>query len=220
MVRVKICGISREEDIIYVNKYLPDYIGFVFAKSKRQVSPVKAMMLIEKTDERVKKTGVFVNEEADEVLRITKECRLNAVQLHGDESPSYVSRLKKYCDASSSTEVWKAIRIKSTDSITAMKEYNADCFVLDAYSENSYGGEGKTFEWSLAKRAKKYGRIMLAGGLNPQNILMAIDTVCPFAVDASSGLETNGVKDETKIGDFIYLARYGSIKEKLMEAIE
>jgi phosphoribosylanthranilate isomerase len=204
MVKLKICGLRRNIDIEYVNRHLPDYIGFIFAESKRQVEPEQVKLLTGQLDYRIKKVGVFVNAALDKVLHTVDLCGLDVVQIHGDESPEYIYELKSKLKG---TEVWKAIRVKDADSIKTMKAYNADAFVLDAYVDGCYGGAGKTFDWSLAIEAKNYGNIVLAGGLNLKNVREATGLVHPFAVDISSGVETDGFKDEEKIKDFIYSVR-------------
>lgn len=204
MIKLKICGLRREEDVLYVNKHLPDYIGFVFAESRRRVEPELVENLGELLHPKIKRVGVFVNEEMDKVSQIAELCKLNVVQLHGDESSQYFEKLKNRL---SGIEVWKAIRVKDENSIKCMLAYKADAFVLDAYVDGSYGGAGRTFDWNLAMEAKKNGNVILAGGLNLKNIKEALGIVHPFAVDISSGVETDGFKDEGKIKDFIYSVR-------------
>lgn len=208
MTKIKICGIRRKEDIQYVNKFLPDYIGFIFAKGKRQVTSVQVKELCQELNSRIKKVGVFVNEEVDKVVRIAEECGLSAVQVHGDETPEYIEELRGHLTkiniiTKGNVEIWKAFRVKDKDTINEMSGYKADVFVLDAYTDSSYGGSGKTFDWNLAVEAKKYGKIVLAGGINVKNASNAIEIVNPWAVDVSSGVETEGFKDEEKIRDFI-----------------
>lgn len=223
MSKVKICGLKREQDIGFVNHYLPEYAGFVFAKSKRQVTLCQAGALISLLDPRIKSVGIFVNEEIDQVVEMVCGLGLDAVQIHGDESSEYAQDLKERIRRSEmnhrkkingqkdgKTEIWKAVRVKDEKSIEAMQNYDVDAFLLDTYIEGSYGGAGQTFDWNLARRAKAYGKIILAGGLNHQNVQRAIDVAQPYSVDISSGVETDGVKDEGKIRDFINLVRcYG-----------
>lgn len=207
MTKVKICGLKRKEDIEYVNKYLPDYIGFVFAESKRRVSVELAESLKKNLSPEIKTVGVFVNEDLESLLETIKRLSLDCVQIHGDESSMYIEALKEKLKGERKIEIWKAIRVKDGDSIEKMSEYNVDAFVLDAYIEGAYGGGGKTFDWELASKAKEYGKIILAGGLNTENVKEAIDKLAPFGVDVSSGVETSGYKDGDKIRDFIYKAR-------------
>ncbi len=205
MALVKICGIRREADIEYVNRHLPDYIGFVFTPSKRRITIDFSRYLVSNLNPRIKKAGIFVNEDLNQVVSAAESCELDAVQIHGDESPGYISELRRRLG--SRTKVWKAVRVKEPDSIKSLDEYEADSYVLDAYSESGYGGAGITFDWNIAAECKKYGNIILAGGLNVQNLSEAIRTVSPYAVDVSSGVETEGFKDEDKIKKFIYAAR-------------
>lgn len=207
MTKVKICGIRRKEDIDYVNKFIPDYVGFIFAKSRRRVSTEFAGELIKLLSPEIKTVGVFVNEDLEKVLEIARIISLDCVQIHGDESFEYTDALKEKIKSKKEVEIWKAIRVKDGDSIKKMSNYSVDAFVLDAYIEGAYGGGGKTFDWEIALRAKEFGRVILAGGLDGKNVKEAIKKVKPFAVDVSSGVETNQYKDGEKIRDFIYKVR-------------
>lgn len=205
---VKICGISRNADIEYVNRYLPEYVGFVFADSKRMIAPEKASALISYLHDSVGKAGVFVNEQIARVADISAICGLDIIQLHGDETPQYVRELKQLLLMKRpGIKIWKALRVKGTEVLGSIHGYNVDGFVLDAYVDRVYGGAGKTFDWEVAVEARRFGTIILAGGLVPENVCEAIRLVNPFAVDVSSGVETAGVKDEVKIRSFIYNAR-------------
>lgn len=204
-VRVKICGITREKDVGYINRYLPDYIGFVFAGSRRCITPEHACFLSGLLDAGVKKVGVFVNEDPCRVKEITERCKLDVIQLHGDETAEYVNEIKV-----PNLEIWKAFRIRGKESILSIKGYSVDAFVLDTYEAGSYGGTGTAFDWNIAAGASKYGRIVLAGGLSPENVAAALEAAKPFAVDVSSGVETKGFKDGDKIKEFIRAARGGN----------
>jgi len=205
MTKIKICGIKRFEDVQYVNKYLPDYIGFVFAKSKRRVTVDQVIELKQKLDPHIKTVGVFVNEDIDKLIEIAKRCRLNCIQLHGDENGQYVEMLKNSLTAHDleDIEIWKAIRVKDESSIALLKAYNVDAFILDTFVEGVYGGVGKVFDWKLAKLSKAYGKIFVAGGLTIDNVSDAVEYVAPYGVDVSSGVETDGCKDEAKIRSFM-----------------
>jgi phosphoribosylanthranilate isomerase len=206
MTKVKICGIRRKEDINFVNIYLPDFIGFIFAQSKRRLTCHEAKELSLELDKSIKKVGVFVNEKMDNVINIAEECDLDVVQIHGDETPDYIRSLKENLmkrSPNSGVEIWKAIRVKDRSFLNDMDEFHADAFVLDTFTDGSYGGSGKTFDWSLVGEITKRKRIVLAGGLNIENVKSAIECVNPYAVDISSGVETEGYKDEIKIRDFI-----------------
>lgn len=211
MTKIKICGLKRIEDIQYVNKYLPDYIGFVFAESKRRVTVEQVMKLRNELDIRIKTVGVFVNEDIDKVIEISKKCRLNCLQLHGDEDETYVENLKNLLNSHlvKDVEIWKAIRVKDESSIAMLNSYRVDAFVLDTFVEGAYGGVGKVFDWSLAKLAKPYGKIFVAGGLNIENVRAVVEAVSPYGVDVSGGVETDGCKDESKICSFVEKVKEG-----------
>lgn len=204
MIKVKICGLRRDLDIEFVNSYKPDYVGFVFAESKRKVKPEEVKKIASSLDKNIKKAGVFVNEKLSNILEIIETCKLDIVQIHGEETNEFVNMLKKEIKE---IEVWKAIRVKDEESLEVLKGYNADAFLLDSYTEGLYGGAGKIFDWKLALKAKEYGDIILAGGLDISNINEAVSLVQPYAVDISSGVESNGFKDEEKIKNFIYSVR-------------
>lgn len=202
MTQVKICGIKREIDVEYINKYLPTYAGFVFAGTKRKLSPETAQNLCRLTNNRIKKVGVFVNEDIESLLNIANLCRLDVVQLHGDETPDYVQRVKN-----AGYEVWKAFRIQDNSVFEQIKNYNADKYLLDTYVENEYGGSGFTFDWSIIKNGES---IILAGGLTANNVTEAIAIARPFCVDVSSGVEDEfGYKDEQKIREFMEVVARG-----------
>lgn len=199
MTKIKICGLKCENDILYVNKLKPDYVGFVFAKSKRQVNKYLAKELINKLDKNIKTVGVFLNNPANTVKEIAEFCKLDIIQLHGDESPEHCSLFDR--------EVWKAFRVKDEENLKDLVLYNTNGYLLDTYIKGVYGGTGEAFNWSLASRASKDKFIILAGGLSSQNIERAIDTVSPAVVDVSSSVETNGYKDFDKMKKFIEKVR-------------
>ncbi|MDK2820236.1 MAG: phosphoribosylanthranilate isomerase [Clostridia bacterium] len=197
MVKVKICGIKTWEEAKSVIDLGVDIIGFVFAKSPRQVKPETAKEIIKKLPPFVTSVGVFVNEPKDRLIEIAYYCQLDILQLHGDETPEYCEGISK--------RLIKAFRVKDTSYLEAMKLYkNVKGFLLDAYVKGVAGGTAKTFNWELAKTASSSGRpIILAGGLTPKNVGKAIKIVKPYAVDVSSGVETNGYKDPVKIAAFL-----------------
>lgn len=202
MTQVKICGIKREIDVEYINKYLPTYAGFVFAGTKRKLSPEIAGNLCRLTDSRIKKVGVFVNEEFENLLNIASLCKLDVIQLHGGETPEYVQKAKN-----AGYEVWKAFRIQDRSIFEEIKKYNADKYLLDAYVKDEYGGSGVTFDWSIIKNGEN---IVLAGGLTGGNVNDAIAIAKPYCVDVSSGVEDEfGYKDEQKIREFMEVVSRG-----------
>lgn len=196
---IKICGIRRFEDIDIVNKYKPDYIGFIFAKSKRQITPEFAAELAERLDKSIKTVGVFVNSPVCEVERASKIAGLSAVQLHGDENEKYIKSL------SLNSEIWKAVRLKDGDDIPNFD--GADRILLDKFKDNEYGGSGEAFDWSCVGEIKTDKPIILAGGLTSSNVKTGIGIFNPWGVDVSSGVETNGFKDAEKISKFINIIR-------------
>ncbi|QEK11761.1 phosphoribosylanthranilate isomerase [Crassaminicella thermophila] len=199
MTNVKICGLKREEDIIYVNKLKPDYVGFVFAKSSRQIDKYRAKKLIMGLDKGIKKVGVFSNHSIGKVKEIAEFCNLDILQFHGDEDPIY-------CNSFENT-VWKAFRIKDGNILKKLEEYDVDGFLLDTFARGTYGGTGKSFDWKIVSNASENKFIILAGGLTSENVEDAIEIVKPQVVDVSSGVEVCGVKDFEKIKKFIKKVR-------------
>lgn len=197
MTKIKLCGIQRYEDIDVVNELLPDYIGFVFAKkSKRFISYDMAKSLKKRLDKRVKAVGVFVNESIENIIYLVRNDIIDLIQLHGDEDGEYISKLKKYVNI----PVIKAFKIKSKADINTLYKEGSDFILLDAGA-----GEGKTLDESILKDFK--GDYFLAGGLSPDNISEKINTLHPFGVDVSSGIETDGKKDADKMRKFVKLVR-------------
>lgn len=199
MVEVKVCGMMREEDIFYANELQPDYVGFIFAPSRRQITVEKAMTLVEKLDKKIKKVGVFVNPSMKEVAGIAKACGLDVLQFHGDEKPQEIN-FPLY-------EVWKSFRIKDSKSIEKLEDYSVEGYLLDTYVKGMQGGTGKAFNWDIVSEVAGRKPIILAGGLTPENLQKAIMKVRPKVVDVSSGIETNGYKDFNKMKIFIEKAR-------------
>ena len=201
MTRIKICGLSREEDIAAVNRWLPDYVGFVFAASKRKVTPEQAARLKRKLDARIKAVGVFTNESPDVIADLCTEGIIDFVQLHGDENEEYIRMLRNR----TSCPIIKAVRVQSTAQILKNQELPCDMLLLDTFNPAEYGGSGRTFDLSLIPTLSK--PYFLAGGLHQGNIADAIAQHHPFAVDISSGVETAGSKDEAKIREIVELVR-------------
>ena len=198
-MEIKICGIRREEDIEIVNRYKPDYIGFIFAPTRRYVSPETAKRLAEHLGGDTKTVGVFVNENPDTVREIADAVGLDVIQLHGDEDAEYIKRL------GTDREIWKAVRVKDGGEIPDTE--GADKILLDKYSEKEMGGTGETFNWHKVGDTKTQKPLILAGGLNKENVAEGIRIFNPVCVDVSSAVETDGVKDETKIKEFTEAVR-------------
>lgn len=209
MAKIKICGMRRTDDIQYVNKYRPDYAGFILSEGfKRTVDSGTFCELYSYLDKGIKRVGVFVNEPIENILKYYAEM-LDVIQLHGDEDEEYVQKLKNSCRC----EIWKAVRAKCTEDIEKACRLSADKLLIDSYSENSYGGTGKRVNLEIIKNAEITKPFFLAGGLNAENISGAIKEVQPYGVDLSSSVETNGFKDEMKIKEIISTVRGGKNNE-------
>lgn len=201
MTKIKICGLTTIQDIEYVNEALPDFIGFVFANSRRKVSIDTALQLKNSLDCRIKAVGVFVNENTSIIRQLCQSNVIDYVQLHGDEDEEYIKNLTQQI----SKPIIKAIRVKDLSSIMAAQQLSCKFLLLDTFSDKEYGGTGKTFDWTLAGGIVK--PFFLAGGINSFNAKAAIDSSKPYCLDVSSGVETNGVKDRSKIIDIVSLVR-------------
>ena len=202
-VKVKICGLSRPDDIACAVEAGADMVGFIFAPSPRRVTPVRVQELITAVPAHVFKVGVFVNEELETVQRIVEECALDFAQLHGSESPAY-------CEELGPIGV-KVIRVGTMQDIACMAEYPCKVFVLDTYDPHLAGGTGRAFDHAIAVKAREYGDIILAGGLNADNVAEAVRNVQPWGVDVSSGVEhEKGIKDHERIREFIKRAKEGA----------
>ncbi|WP_405324042.1 phosphoribosylanthranilate isomerase [Methanobrevibacter sp.] len=206
MVRLKICGMRRSEDIEMANRYKPDYIGFVFADSPRKVSYEQAKELSELLSDAIVPVGVFVNEHMELIVDLFKDGIIEMAQLHGDEDEKYIRNLKDKSieETGKQIPVINAIEIKEgadyNDELLKWRDSASDYFILD-----SGKGSGKTFDWSLIDKESEFFKnsIFLAGGLNSENLALAIEEFNPFAVDLSSSVETDGFKDEEKIEEII-----------------
>lgn len=195
MVKIKICGITCEKEIEYLNTLKPDYIGFVFAKSKRQISKMKAKNLIEKLDDEIKCVGVFKDNSIDEITDILKSVKLDIIQLHGNEGFEFVNKLRK-CTYST-PEIWKALSISNetllTDYISCYLGINKSTLIDNILIDGSNPGSGKTYSLlPLKKLLKNYNckfNFILAGGITPENVLEKIEEITPWGVDVSSGVE-------------------------------
>lgn len=221
--KVKMCGISKVETIPAVVDAKPDYMGLVFTPSKRQVTVDQAKTLVEELhkqyanrynrdaeqysnqtlihQESIKTVGVFVNETVESLLKIAKEVKLDVIQLHGDEDESFIQTLKEQ----SNVEVWKAVQIRSAADAEAWIDSSADMLLFDAYHKDERGGTGEVFDWSSLDEFER--PFMLAGGIDSTNVARAIRTVRPYGIDISSGIETEGVKDDEKIKAFTNIVR-------------
>lgn len=200
MVRIKICGITNLEDARKAVELGADALGFVFAPSPRRIEPEKAREIIRNLPPFITTVGVFVNERMAKVKEIAEFSMLDVLQFHGDEAPEYCRKFTR--------RVIKSFPVKDEKVLERLKFYSPSAYLLDAYSRSIRGGMGKTFPWEIARKAGQYGRIILAGGLNPNNVEEAIRTVCPYAVDVSSGVEISpGIKDHEKMAKFIRVVK-------------
>ena len=201
MLKVKVCGITNLEDALLSVKYGADALGFVFTQSPRKISPEVARDIILELPPFIFKVGVFVNSPLDEVKGIKSFCGLDLVQLHGDEEPDYCSSLAPW--------VIKAFQVKDESILSILPQYRVKAYLLDTYSESRRGGTGKVFNWEIAHRAKGLGWVILAGGLTPDNVSEAILKADPYAVDVSSGVESQpGRKDPLKLSSFLHRVKH------------
>lgn len=196
MVPIKICGLKRPSDIITINETRPEYAGFVFAPSKRQVTPQQAQELISMLQD-VRSVGIFVNEKKETIRAIAAWVHLDIIQLHGDESETEVQYLRQYTGC----EIWKALRIDTADDLNQMKQLHPDRFLLDSFHKEAYGGTGNRIKTEVLTSIDTR-KVILAGGININNIHEVL-AHHPYAIDVSSGVETNGVKDPFKIKQLI-----------------
>ncbi len=205
MTAIKICGITNENDALAAVDAGADALGFMFyRKSPRAVEPKAVKAIVARLPPFVIPVGVFVNEEAKVVRDLMDECGLVLAQLHGEESAAYCEQLGR--------PVLKAFRLKNKTTFLALAEYQGRAgvrgFLIDAYSEDTYGGTGQVTDWPLAAQVARTSRILLAGGLTPENVGAAIRAVQPYGVDVSSGVEREpGRKDHEKLRAFIQAVR-------------
>lgn len=195
--KIKICGLTRMEDVECVNRWRPDYIGFVFAKSRRQVTAEQAQKLKAALNPGIRAVGVFVNEEPEIIGSLCRRGIIDLVQLHGDEDEAYMRRLGEWTDA----PVIRAVRVRSREQILKAQETDCQYLLLDTYHPGQYGGGGETFDPALIPPLRKPW--FLAGGLEGENVLEKIRRFHPFGVDVSSGVESQGRKNPGKIQEFI-----------------
>ena len=202
MTKIKLCGLSRIEDIEAANNLKPDFIGFVFAaKSKRRVSHLKAAELKSKLNPETKAVGVFLDDDLDTVGALMNLGIVDLVQLHGSEDEEYISKLRAITDK----PIIKAFIINNEDDVKRAEASSADYILLDGGK-----GEGRSFNWKLLESIKR--PYFLAGGLTADNAEAAVADLHPFAVDVSTGIETGGVKDKEKMAAFVTAVRKGETK--------
>lgn len=212
MVKLKICGLKTIDDIKVVNKYIPDYIGFVFANTKRFVSDEQALEMKKALDPRIKAVGVFVNEPVNHVIALAKQGIIDVAQLHGQESDAYIKVLKY----ETGIPVIKAIKVQTSEQVIRNLSLVADMHLFDTYKKDVLGGTGERFDLDILNHALEQVPIenyFLAGGLTPENAADILNKQIEFdadkkengfiGLDISTGVESDGVKDESKIKEFI-----------------
>lgn len=211
MIKVKICGLKTLADVDIVNRYLPEYIGFVFANTKRFVTDEQAFLMRNRLDKRIQSVGVFVDEPLEHVIQLCNTNVIDMVQLHGDETDTYIQTLKEKTDIN----VIKAVRVQSAEQVVESISVAADFMLFDTYKNGVLGGTGECFslkilQESFAKLREKNQAIkpyFLAGGLHCDNVADIINQMDCYAVDVSTGVETDGRKDAVKIKQFIGCVR-------------
>lgn len=204
MTQVKICGLREVAHVQAAVEAGVDFIGFVFAPSKRQIDIATAQKLAQHIPSSIKKVGVFVNEAPEMITKIFEQVPLDYVQFHGDEDNVFIQQL--------GLPSIKAFSVKTKEDLQRAAEFEVDFYLFDTPSHDFRGGSGQTFDWSLLQNvplAKE--KIILAGGLHPDNVAQAIQLLKPGAVDVSSGVETNGVKDVQRIQQFLVAAKGASV---------
>ncbi|MDF2567914.1 MAG: Phosphoribosylanthranilate isomerase [Oscillospiraceae bacterium] len=201
-MKIKFCGVRRAQDIEYVNEFTPDYVGFVFAKSKRQVDLEKVKFLKKNLNSKIKTVGVFVNEPLGSLIRISDI--LDVVQLHGDEDERYIKTVMQKLP---NKEIWKAVRLKHKKDLELAQIFDVHKLLIDSFSADAYGGTGKSADWNLIREANVQKPFFLAGGLNVDNIKAAVEATNPYGVDISGGIETDGAKDRGKMKQITEIIR-------------
>ncbi len=203
MTMVKICGVTNAGDARVAADAGADAVGLVFAESPRRIGVEEARGISLALPENVIRVGVFVDAEPAEVLRISRQVGLDLAQLHGDEPRGTVTAVRE-----GGVKVMKALRVKSAASLEALDEYEADLFLLDAYSAEARGGTGERFDWGVAKSMRGRDNIVVSGGLGPENVREAVELFEPYGVDASSSLEDEpGKKNEERVRRFVLAAK-------------
>ena len=202
MTKVKICGLKEQQHVRAAVETGADAIGFVFAQSNRQVSIEQAHQLAKYVPKGVLKIGVFVNPSVEELQAAVEGVPLDYVQYHGEETPEFISQ--------QGYPAIKALSVRDEEDVRAAANYNVDYYLFDAPGTDFKGGSGHTFDWTLLEMAGiPREKLILAGGLKAENIAEAVSLVSPYMVDVSSGVETDGIKDEAKINAFIQAVKKG-----------
>ncbi len=210
-IKIKICGLKRFEDVGFVNAVKPDYVGFVFAGSKRKIDFDTAKKLKSELSKDILAVGVFVNEEIEYITRLVSEHVIDIIQLHGDEDEEYIEALKKQIEnhggnTKKSITIIKAIRVKTPEQVLKTAKINVNYLLLDAFRKDAYGGCGVVFDHSLIPKLDK--PYFLAGGISSDNVIGILADLkgkgkLPYCIDVSSSVETDGFKDFAKIKEIV-----------------
>ena len=200
-IMIKICGLTNREDAAYAAELGVDALGFIFAEgSKRRVQASVVRSIVTQLPVSRMLVGVFVNPPLDELHAVMDESGLGVVQLHGDESPEFISAVRY--------PVIKTFRPRAGFDVSDLRRYGVQSYLFDTFSEEARGGTGRTFDWNLIRGAERYGQVILSGGLTPANVGEAIQAVRPYGVDVSSGVEsTPGTKDHRRLKQFVEAVR-------------
>lgn len=194
MTLIKICGITNKIDALNAASLGIDMMGFVFyKKSKRFVDPKTVEDIVNELPQKIKKTGVFVDQAKEDVLKIAEDASLDFLQFHGDETPDYCNYFKD------SFKTIKAFRLKDRKDLERVNDYDTDFYLFDTYRRDSVGGTGKTFDWKILKDFEVLKPMILSGGLNPGNVARAINEIAPYGVDVSSGVEMSPGKKKAEL---------------------
>jgi phosphoribosylanthranilate isomerase len=214
MTQVKICGITNLEDALCAADCGADALGFIFyQRSSRFIAPAEALRIIRELPDHLTRVGVFVNEAASEVARISELCNLDFIQLHGDESVSY-------CSSFAPEMIIKAVELRDENDLQNAARYNAAAILVDSRQGGLYGGTGKKSNWDLALKLKNTKHLILSGGLNEDNVAEALAKVAPYALDINSGVEIKpGKKDQQKMARIFDIIRRAEVSQREMELI-
>jgi len=202
LIYIKICGITEVDDAVKIAELGVNALGFIFyLKSRRYISPDKAKEIIKHLPPFINTVGVFVNEKKESVIDVLNRCPIDILQFHGDETPEYCGQFNK--------RFIKAFRVNEDFSFDVFLKFPASAFLLDSLVTGEYGGTGVVFDWDIAVKAKKYGKIILSGGLNQENLSSAVAKVNPYGVDISSGVEIEpGKKDIGKVKEIVKICNF------------
>lgn len=213
MQKIKLCGMMKPCDIEYANRVKPDFVGFIFANTRRKISAAQAKQFREALDAEIPAVGVFVNEDISVIASLVQDGCIDMIQLHGEEDADYIRRLREICDV----PVIKAVKVQTVEQIRQAAALPVDYLLLDTYRKGVLGGTGEAFDWELLREAKAaagdtaegelFGKpYFLAGGLHAGNLREAA-TLGSYGLDISSGIETDGSKDFTKMVEVMELLR-------------